>query len=320
MKLLLTGATGFLGSRLLFAIVSNSGFDLCCASRQSSRDARFKSFKVPGLHSGVDWSEALFGQEVVVHSAARAHIMKEEVSDPLAEYRRVNVEGTLGLARQAAAANVKRFIFVSSIKVNGEQTKPGVRFSLESKPKPGDNYGLSKWEAEQGLWDISKDTGMEVVIVRPPLVYGPRVKGNFASMMTLATRNLPLPLGAVNNKRSLVALDNLVDLIIRCIDHPAAANQTFLVSDDQDVSTTELLTMITKAAGNKPRLIPVPLGLLRLGAAVLGKKAVADRLLGNLQVDITHTKDTLGWKPPISVEEGIRRCFEEDSRQSKVDS
>jgi len=236
--------------------------------------------------------------------------MKDEVSDPLAEYRRVNVDGTLNLARQAATAGVKRFIFISSIKVNGEQTPLGQPFTAEDTPAPEDAYGISKWEAEQGLLQLATETGMGVVIIRPPLVYGPGVKGNFANMIKLVAKGLPLPLGAIHNLRSLVSVDNLVDLIITCIDHPAATNQVFLAGDGQDLSTTELLRGVARAMGESSRLIPVPSSLLMLGATLSGKKAMAQRLLGSLQVDISKARHLLGWEPLISVEEGLRRCFE----------
>ncbi len=236
--------------------------------------------------------------------------MTDEMADPLAEYRRVNVDGTLNLARQTAAAGVKRFVFISSIKVNGEATARGKAFQADGVPAPEDAYGQSKLEAEQGLVKLAAETGIEVVIIRPPLVYGPGVKGNFASMIKLVEKGLPLPLGAINNKRSLVGIDNLVDLVIRCIDHPAAANQVFLAGDGEDLSTTELLRAVGKAMGKPARLIPVPVGLLQFGATLLGKKAMAQRLLGSLQVDISKTCELLDWQPPYTVEEGLRRCFE----------
>lgn len=236
--------------------------------------------------------------------------MKDELADPLSEYRRVNVEGTLNLARQAAAAGIRRFIYISSIKVNGESTPLGKPFVSSTAPAPEDPYGLSKLEAERGLIELVARTGMEVVVIRPPLIYGPGVKGNFASMIKLVEKGLPLPLGAIHNKRSLVGIDNLVDLIIRCIDHPAAANQVFLAGDGEDISTTELLRGVGRAMGKPARLIPVPAGLLQFGATLLGRKAMAQRLLGSLQVDISKTRDLLDWKPPYTVEEGLRRCFE----------
>jgi nucleoside-diphosphate-sugar epimerase len=265
---------------------------------------------IGSIDAATDYSSTITGMDIVIHAAARAHIMKDEVVYPLSEYRKVNVEGTLNLARQAAVTGVRRFIFISSIKVNGEQTPLGKPFTAEDAPAPEDAYGISKREAEQGLQQLAAETGMEVVIIRPPLVYGPGVKGNFASMIKLVENGLPLPLGAVHNKRSLVALDNLVDLIITCIDHPAAANQVFLAGDGEDVSTTKLLRGVASAMGKPARLIPVPAGLLQFGATVLGKKAVAQRLLGSLQVDISKARELLGWAPPLTVEEGLKRCFE----------
>jgi nucleoside-diphosphate-sugar epimerase len=238
--------------------------------------------------------------------------MKEYQADPLAEFRRVNVDGTLNLARQAVVAGVKRFIYISSIKVNGEQTSIAQQFAAADTPAPEDAFGISKWEAEQGLQQLATETDMDIVIIRPGLVYGPGAKGNFSSLVRLVEKGLPLPLGAIRNKRSLVALDNLVDLIITCIDHPAAANQVFLAGDGQDLSTTELLRGVAQAMGKPSRLVPVPTSLLMLGATLLGKKAVAQRLLGSLQVDISKARDLLGWEPPITVEEGLRRCFESD--------
>lgn len=255
-----------------------------------------------------DWSSALAGQQVVVHAAARAHIMKDEVADPLAEYRRVNVEGTLNLARQAVGAGVRRFIFISSIGVNGNfNTRP---FCADDPPSPAEPYAQSKGEAEQGLMQLVAETGIEVVIIRPPLVYGSGAPGNFGSLVRWIEKGFPLPLGAIHNKRSLVGIDNLVDLIIRCIDHPAAANQVFLAGDGEDLSTTELLRGVGRAMGKPARLIPVPAGMLQFGATLLGKRAMAQRLLGSLQVDISKTCELLDWKPPYTVEEGLRRCFE----------
>jgi nucleoside-diphosphate-sugar epimerase len=238
--------------------------------------------------------------------------MDDGAIDPLTEFRSVNVAGTLNFARQAARAGVQRFLFISSIKVNGEQTPLGGCFTADDAPAPEDSYGISKWEAEQGLQQGARETGMEVVIIRPPLVYGAGVKGNFASMIKLVAKGLPLPLGAIHNRRSLVALDNLVDLIVTCIDHPAATNQVFLAGDGEDLSTSELLRRVGATMGRPARLLPVPAGLLQLGAKVLGKQAMAQRLLGSLRVDIAKTREILGWEPPLSVDEGLRRCFKHD--------
>jgi nucleoside-diphosphate-sugar epimerase len=308
-KVLITGATGFVGGRLAQVLGGLFGNDLRCAVRRESATACGHQVVIPGLDSTMDWSHALGGRHAVVHASARAHIMKDDAVDSLAEYRRINVAGTLNFARQAAAAGVKRFIFISSIKVNGERTATDRRFCPSDVATPEDFYGISKHEAELGLRALAAETGMEVVIIRPPLVYGPGVKGNFASMIKLVGRGLPLPLGAVHNKRSLVALDNLVDLIITCIDHPGAANQTFLVSDGEDISTTKLLQGVAQAMGKPSRLIPVPASVLQFAATLLGKKAVAQRLLGSLQVDISHTQKCLNWSPPLTVKQGLQRCF-----------
>ena len=294
---------------MLRQLLNNNNMAISVALR-SAASSTCAEFVVGDLADETNWEKALCQQEVVIHAAARAHIMKDGLSDPLGEYRRVNVDGTLNLAKQAVVFGVKRFIFISSIKVNGEATRTGNFFAASDAPAPEDAYGLSKLEAERGLIQLATETDMEVVIIRPPLIYGPGVKGNFASMVKLVEKGVPLPLGAIHNKRSLVGIDNLVDLIIRCIDHPAAANQVFLAGDGEDLSTTELLRGVGRAMGKPARLIPVPAGLLQLGATVLGKKAMAQRLLGSLQVDISKTCELLDWKPPYTVEEGLRRCFE----------
>jgi nucleoside-diphosphate-sugar epimerase len=308
-KVFLTGATGFIGRRVLKGL-SESNCDITCAARQKANFGEAVNPVIGRMDAITDWSSYMDEGQILIHLAARAHIMRDEEADPLAAYRKVNVEGTLNLARHAAEAGIKRFVFISSVKVNGEQTAPGESFTAKDSPAPKDPYGISKLEAEQGLQQIALETGMEVVIIRPPLVYGPGVKGNFASMIKLVEKGLPLPFGAIDNRRSLVGLDNLVDLIITCIDHPNAANQVFLVSDGEDLSTSGLLRRVAKAMGRPSRLISVPVGLLQLGATVLGKKAVGQRLLGSLQVDISSTRERLDWTPPVSVDEGLRRCFE----------
>jgi UDP-glucose 4-epimerase len=232
--------------------------------------------------------------------------MRDGAIDPLAEFRRVNVEGTLRLASQAADRGVRRFVFISSIKVNGEETSPGAPFTAADAARPADPYGVSKWEAEEGLRGLARERGMDVVIIRPVLVYGPGVKANMLAMMRWLHRGVPLPLGAIHNRRSLVAVDNLVDLVMVALHHPAAANRTLLVSDDHDVSTTELLERMGAALGRPARLLPVPAALLTAGARMLGRAEVARRLCGSLQVDIRETRATLGWIPPVSLDEGLR--------------
>lgn len=306
MKILVTGANGFLG-RNIVEFCQLRSLDVRACARNADISKPYWAIS-PDLGAAADWGALLNGINIVIHAAARAHMKKDEVADLLAEYRRVNVEGTLKLARQAVAAGVKRFVFISSIGVNGNiNTRP---FRIEDQPNPAEPYAQSKWEAEQCLMRLAAETGMEVVIIRPPLVYGPGAPGNFGSLVRWIEKGVPLPLGAIHNKRSLVGIDNLVDLIIRCIDHPAAANQVFLAGDGEDLSTTELLRGVGKAMGKPARLIPVPAGLLQFGAALLGKKAMAQRLLGSLQVDISKTCELLDWKPPYTVEEALSRCFE----------
>ncbi|WP_233280369.1 UDP-glucose 4-epimerase family protein [Rheinheimera mangrovi] len=303
--ILLTGATGFVGKALVSALHTK---ELRLLSRKDPQQTQ-GIFCQAEIDSSADYSAYLHNVDVVIHTAARVHVMDESSSDPLSAFREVNTAGTANLARQAAASGVKRFIFVSSVKVNGESTTNKKPFRYDDIPAPEDAYGLSKKEAEEELWEICNGTQMELVIIRPPLVYGPGVKANFAAMMKLAQKNLPLPFGSIHNKRSLVALDNLVDLILTCVSHPKAANQTFLVSDDEDLSTTELLEKMTRAAGKKPWLLPFPVSLMIGVAVILKRKAITDRLFGTLQVDIQHTKDTLSWKPILNVDQALKACL-----------
>lgn len=305
-KVLVTGSNGFVGHRLSEMLLEN-GVDVSGYSRRAYA-ANYPVFIGADLCDRAGLEPALKDMDVVVHAAARAHVMNDKSCSPIDEYRKVNVEGSIAVAQAALDAGVKRFIYISSIKVNGEFTSDGDTFSNTSNAKPEDEYGISKYEAELALKELAQGSGMEVVIIRPPLVYGKGVKGNFANLLKIVKKGIPLPLGAVHNKRSLVFLENLTDLIINCITNPAAANQTFLVSDGEDLSTTELLTEISVATETKARLVPVPHGLLKFFLRVLGKKGIEQKLLSNLQVDITHTKETLNWKPPYSVSDGLQRC------------
>jgi nucleoside-diphosphate-sugar epimerase len=301
-------------------LAESLAFELVVALRQReiALPVSVRAFAIDGLDGTTQWAQALNRIDVVIHAAARVHVMEETVADPLADFRRVNVEGTLNLARQAAASGVRRFIFISSIKVNGEATSPGKVFTADDVATPLDPYGVSKMEAEEVLRALAAETGMEVVIIRPVLVYGPGVKANFLSMMRWLDRGVPLPLGAVNNRRSFVSLGNLIDLIQTCIDHPRAANETFLVSDGEDVSTTELLRRLSAAMGRPARLLPVPYRLMRMAAALLGKSAAIQRLFGSLQVDIGKNMALLQWKPSVSMNEALRltaRDFQESRKR-----
>ena len=310
--ILITGATGFVGKALVQRLqADDESRRLVVSVRRSGHrwPEQVQPLVTGDLNPSTDWSIGLKGVAVVVHSAARVHVMHDTEADPLSAFRAVNVDGTLNLARQAAAAGVKRFVFISSVKVNGECTLLGRAFTEADLVNPQGAYGQSKHEAEQDLRKLSADISMEVVIIRPPLVYGPGVKANFAALMRAVQRGIPMPLGAVHNQRSLVALDNLVDFIVTCITHPQAANQTFLVSDGQDLSTTELVRGMAQAAGVPARLLPVSVWALQAVASLLGKGDAVQRLCGNLQIDISKARSLLGWVPPVSVEEGLRRAM-----------
>lgn len=308
-RVLVTGANGFIGRALVEELLRR-GLPVTAGVRRAATFQAGIRIACPGdLGPATDWGEALAGCGAVVHLAARVHVMSDKATDPLAEYRKVNVAGTMTLGRQAAAAGVKRFVFVSSIKVNGEGTPPGRPYRETDAPAPLDPYGRSKLEAEEGLLAIGVSSDMEVVVIRAPLIYGPGVRANFLRMARWLARGRPLPLGAVTeNRRSLLGLDNLVDFILLCLQHPKAANQVFLAADGEDLSTTELLRRTAAALGVHPRLVPVPPAILEAGAAVLGKRAVVDRLCGSLQVDIGKARRVLGWRPPVSVDEGLLRA------------
>ena len=320
MRLLVTGVSGFVGGTVVSAPGLQDRYQLRSVGRRHNTTGLcgVEHFVVPDINAKTDWQDAVKGVDVIIHAAARTHVLQDSSVDPLAEYRKVNVEGSLNLAQQAFEAGVKRFVFISSIKVNGESTCPGNSFSAEDVPMPLDAYGISKNEAELGLMQLAARTGLEVVIIRPVLVYGPGVKANFLTMMRWLNRGIPLPFGAIQNKRSLVALDNLVDLIITCVEHPAAANQVFLVSDDEDLSTTELLRGISTAMGKPSRLIAVPAWMLKLTAKLSGKDDIAQRLLGSLQVDISKTRKLLGWVPPVSVDQALRDTVDDFLTRSQA--
>ncbi|GHZ12759.1 UDP-glucose 4-epimerase [Vibrio cholerae] len=303
--ILITGSNGFLGSHIVERI---KGKPLILLDRGTVNKHPMCPFFQCEINSYHDYMKALQGCQTIIHCAARVHIMDDNEADPLTLYREVNTAGTVNLAKQAIDSGVKRFIFISSIKVNGEGTLVGSPFKTEDNHAPEDDYGLSKSEAEKQLVALAKDSGMEVVIIRPTIVYGPGVKANFASLMNLVSKGIPLPFGSITqNKRSLVSINNLVDLIVTCIDHPKAANQVFLVSDDHDVSTAEMVRELAIALDKPTWQLPVPIWCYKLFGKLFGKSDIVDRLTGSLQVDISHTKETLGWKPPQTLQEGFKQ-------------
>ncbi|WP_199524644.1 SDR family oxidoreductase [Pseudoalteromonas sp. bablab_jr011] len=300
----ITGYTGFVGQHLLELL--NTTDCLLLGRNRLANYSHFDKFDLSQTND-LDLVSKLSKVDALVHIAARVHIMNDDATDPLAEFRAINTGGTLNLAKQAAQAGVKRFIFVSSIKVNGESTTNRAPFTANDSPAPEDPYGISKAEAEQQLLELGKQTGMEIVIIRPPLVYGEGVKANFASLMRFVGKGLPLPFRSINNnKRSLVSVYNLVDLIKVCIEHPKAANQIFLASDDHYLSTAKMVALMAKVQNKNNFALPVPVWCFKLAGKLLNKSDVIDRLTGSLQLDVTHTKNTLNWKPPYSVEHGFK--------------
>ncbi len=304
-RVLITGANGFLGTALAQHLAGRFALVLAVRSEASVLSGQGAVVAVGDIDAATDWSQALAGVGTVVHCAARAHVMNEGSSDPLEEYRKVNVEGTRALVQQAAQAGVKRFVFVSSIKVNGESTTGRQPYGAELQPAPEDAYGQSKHEAEQVLLRECAAAGMELVIIRPPLLYGPGVKANFRSLCQLAAKPLPLPFGAIRNRRSMLYVGNLCHFIETCMTREAAANQTFVIADGEDVSLRQLLVLMRRAMGRGPGLLPVPAGLFRLAGRLTGKQAVVDRVVGDLQVDISKARELLGWQAPFNVEQGI---------------
>ena len=309
-RVLVTGASGFVGRVLIQTLLDND-YNVIAAVRSETvtYPDEVELLRYSDI-SDNDWGVKLSSVDIIIHAAARVHVMDEYSTDPLTAFREVNVTGTLNLAKQAALSDVKRFIFISSVKVNGEMTLKGKPFEPTDDFIPSDPYGLSKYEAEQGLLKLAKQTEMEVVIIRPPLVYGLGVKANFAAMINLIKKGLPMPFGAINNQRSLVSLDNLVNFIIHCIDHPKAANEIFLISDGEDVSTTELIKKVAKAFDKKALLLHIPVSWMTFVAKLVGKTDVTERLFGSLQVDSSKARDLLGWKPVVTMDEQLKKIAE----------
>ena len=305
-RILITGANGFVGRALCDAALAR-GYDVKAATRTPCRfNDGIESAVVGSVDGKTDWGSALQGVDVVIHLAARVHVMRESALDPLAEFRRINTVGTEHLARSAAAAGALRLVYVSTIKVNGEETPGERRYSELDSAAPQDPYGVSKWEAEQALHTVARESGLQVAIVRPPLVYGAGVKGNFAQMMRAVARGVPFPFATVNNRRDLLYVGNLVDALLICAAHPAAAGQTFLLSDGEPVSTPELLRRLAQALGVADRVFPFPPTLLKLAGRLAGKSAQMERLAGSLQIDSGKIRRELDWRPPYSLQQGLQ--------------
>lgn len=308
--IMVTGSSGFVGSKLVDSLRRNSANVRAISREERSGTARIKSYG-----SDTDWTPQLEGVDCIVHLAARVHVMRETASDPLEAFREANYNATLNLASQAALSGLRRFIFVSTIKVNGEQTKEGLPFTSASPPCPQDAYAISKFEAERGLFALSEATGMEVTVVRPPLVYGPGVGGNFRLLMNWAKTGFPSIFSAVKNKRSMIFIDNLTDLLNVLIQHPDAANRIFLASDKEALSTHEILSQLIAAYGKMPRSVPIPLAAIRYAGKVLNREQAVLRLTENLQVDHREITRVLGWAPPFSIRDGLRKTVEEQHVQ-----
>lgn len=309
-RILITGANGFIGSSLCAHLKENGIHVRACVRRERECfQDKLEYYKVSDINSSTSWLGAFDGVDVVVHAAARVHVMRELSLNPIEEFREINVSGTICLARQAAENGVKRFIFLSSLGVNGSSTD-NVPFFADNFPAPDSPYAKSKLEAEQQLFQLGQSTGMEIVVVRPPMVYGPNAPGNFGVLVRWISTGLPLPFGRIENRRSFIGVDNLVDLLLTSIRHPSAANQVFLVSDGEDVSTTDLLRRTARAMDKPSRLVPVPAVWLEWGADMVGKRDVAQKLCGSLQVDITKTRELLGWSPPLTLDQGLKRAVE----------
>jgi nucleoside-diphosphate-sugar epimerase len=310
MKFMISGAGGFVG-RALCAELFRRGQSVSAAVRSDKSSIKnTEAIIIGAIDSETKWADALCDVDVVIHLAARVHVMREKAADPLAEFLQVNLHGTSNLARQAACFGVKRFVYVSSIKVNGEQTSATQSFTELDEPSPQDFYSISKWQAEQALWRIAQETGLEIVVVRPPLVYGPGVKGNFAQMLAVIAKRFPLPLASVYNRRSLIYVENLVDALIVCATHPVAAGQTYLVCDGEDISTPDLLRQLGYAMGCPAHMLPFPPSWLRMLGKLSGKSEQVERLLGSLQVDSGKIRRDLNWFPPYTLQQGLQATAE----------
>lgn len=317
-RILVTGATGFIGGFLCKHLLLE-GHSLCgtilAHENPSSLVAGVHPEVIKPLGPETPWDEHLAGIETIIHLAGRVHIMHDQSINALDEFRKINVEGTLKLAHDAVKAGVNRFVFISSVKVNGEES--ATPYTPDSLPHPSDPYGISKWEAEQGLRQVSSETGLELVVIRPTLVYGPGVKANFLNMMKVVSRGIPLPLASITNKRSLVYVGNLVDAIKVCATHTGSAGQTYLVSDGEDVSTPELIRRTSAALGESVRLFPVSTALMRLAGKLCGRSCAVSRLTGSLTVDSSKIRRELDWIPPFTMEAGLRETAEWFHRYSR---
>lgn len=313
MRVVITGTSGFIGRHVVKYLLTNTDHRVRAVSGRTDNGSLEKNPNLEivagrDINRDTAWGDVLTQADTVLHLAARVHVLNDSAADTLTLYRQVNVAGTLNLGKQAVRAGIKRFVFISSIGVNGDRTaRP---FTTGDAPRPSEPYAVSKLEAEEKLRGLAQQTGLELVIIRPPLVYGPDAPGNFGRLIRIVGKGVPLPLGLVQNKRSLVAVDNLTDLIAGCLDHPAAAGQVFLVSDGRDLSTPELIRKMALAMNKSPRLLPVPPALLRMAGRITGKNTEIEKLIGSLQVDISHTCDTLGWRPQVSVEEALKKAVE----------